>query len=327
MTSASGLNGSVLVTGSSVDDRFLEPLRAAGLEVRNLTHLLSEDELGKELTTSSAYLLGGDEVATATALSETSTLKVIAFLGVGYESFIDVPAATTRGIAVTNTPGTLTNSMAEFTIGQLLNARRRLTQYTEAFMSGRHDTETKQRDLAGTSIGIVGLGTIGTRVAETLRIGFGCDVSYFSRTRKPDVEERLGVTHRPLQELAANSDALVVLTPGNAETAGLIGDAVLENIKPDSLLINTARASIVNPASLLKALESGRVSIAVLDGFYDSDVPEREALLALGMERLLVTGHIGSLTSDARDGMAIMAVQSILNFLTNGTDAHVLNLP
>src|SRR5438874_6609215 len=109
----------VLVTGSSVEDKFFEPLRELGYNIHNPKQLLSEGELSSELADAEGYLLGGDEVASATALASAPALKVVSFLGVGYESFVDVGAARENGIAVTNTPGVLSNSVAEFTIGQL----------------------------------------------------------------------------------------------------------------------------------------------------------------------------------------------------------------
>ncbi len=316
----------VLVTGSSVDGRFLAHLSDAGLRVHNPTHLLTDEELRVELSDTVAYLLGGDEYASGAAMESAEGLKIIAFLGVGYESFIDVQAASRRGILVSNTPGTLTNSVAEFTVGQLLNARRRLTQFTNAFVQGRPGTETKQRDLIGTRVGIVGLGTNGTRIAEILRLGFGCHVNYFSRTRKFDIEDRLGIAYQSLDELMEWAEAYVIMTPGNDSTRDLIGKQEFARIPANSqrLLVNTARSSIVNPKALLEALRSERLSIAVFDGFYDDDCVERSTLLALGQERILVTGHIASLTSDARDAMSAMAVTSILNVLRTGRDDHVV---
>ncbi len=320
------MKNKVLVTGNSVDAKFLAPLTTAGFRVHNPTHILSEQELSIELEDAVAYLLGGDERATESAVKNARDLKVVAFLGVGYESFMDASGISRLGIRITNTPGTLTNSVSEFTVGQLLNLRRRLTQYTNAYMSGKQGTETKQHDLASTRIGIIGLGAIGTRIAETLRQGFGSDIRYFSRTRKPGVEDRLSISYLSLPDLLSWAEAYIVMTPGNDATRGLIGARELAHIPASAgrLLVNTARAFVVDPAALLSALEDGRLAATAFDGFYD-DESDRAKLLALGQERLLVTGHIASLTSDARDGMARKAVQSILNVLSKGDDENVVN--
>jgi lactate dehydrogenase-like 2-hydroxyacid dehydrogenase len=319
------MTGKVLVTGSSISDEYLERLRAARLEIHNPTGLLGEAELKAALNDSVAYLLGGDEIATSAALSQAEKLKIIAFLGVGYESFIDVTAATRHGVLVTNTPCTLTNSVAEFTIGQLINARRRLTQYCNAYRRGERGTEKKQRDLAGHRIGIVGLGAIGTRIAEVLCRGFGVQVSYYSRTQKPAEEERLGIMRcRRITDLAATCDALIVMTSENESSRGLIDESVISAMQPDTVLVNTARPDIVDPAALKQGLSCDRISVAVFDSFYHGEAGKR-LLGQFAEDRLLVTDHIGSLTHDARDGMARKAVGSILNVLHTGDDENVVN--
>lgn len=320
------MKNKVLVTGTSVSDELLTPLRDAGLHIENPVHLLSEDELTAELDGAVAYLLGGDEIATRRALEAAKELKVVAFLGVGYESFIDVKAAAQLGIPVTNTPGTLTDSVAEFTVGQLINANRRLTEYVNLYRSGGSGQEEKQRDLASRTVGIIGLGAIGTRIAEILRQGFNASVVYYSRTRKPETEDRLGVTYVDLHTLAESSSAIVVMTPGNDSTRGLVDSSVLSAVQPGSLLVNTARPEVVDANALHAALSDGRVGVAVVDGFYEG--AEGAKLLAdFGPDRLLVTGHIASLTTDARDGMARKAVSSILNILNSGTDEYIVVPP
>jgi glyoxylate reductase len=314
----------ILVTGNSVADEFLRPLVDAGYQIRNPTHLLSEEELASELAESAGYLLGGDEAATSRALQNAKDLRIIAFLGVGYESFVDVDAATQLGILVTNTPGTLVDSVAEFTVGQLLNARRRLTQYSNAYRRGEHGTEEKQRDLAHHAVGIVGLGTIGTRIAEILRFGFNASVKYYNRTRRPAEESRLGVSYLPLEELAKSSEALIVMVPGNDSTRALISSQVIESMSPGAILVDTARPEVVDPVALRAGLATGQLSVAVFDGFYDDPIAS-DLLGAFGEDRLLVTGHIASLTHDARDSMARKAVASILNVMRTGDDEYVVN--
>ena len=314
----------VLITGSSIAPEFLGPLEDADLRIVNPSGLLSEDQLAAELADSTAYLLGGDEFASEKALKAGANLKIVAFLGVGYESFVDVGAATQLGIPVTNTPGTLTDSVAEFTIGQLLNVRRLLTSYSNSYRAGKRDFEVKQKNIAGHSIGIVGLGAIGTRIAEMLTAGFGASVSYYSRTRKVEEESRLGLNYLELDELVASVESLILMVPGNDTTRGLIDSALVSKFKEGLLLINTARPEIVQPEALSEGLSSGRVAVAAFDGFYGDGVGE-EIMAKFGEDRLLVTGHIGSLTDDARDGMAKMAVTSILNILNSGSDKHVVN--
>jgi lactate dehydrogenase-like 2-hydroxyacid dehydrogenase len=319
----------VLVTGTSVAEKFLKPLTTLGLSIDSAPELLNETELGARLHGATAYLLGGDEFVSPAALARAGKLKVIAFLGVGYESFVDAVEATRLGIPVTNTPGTLTQSVAEFTIGQVLNATRRLTFHCEA---ARHaaagsevPAEQKCHDLAALRVGILGLGAIGTRIAEILATGFGCKVAYFSRTRKPFEEQRLGLSYFELPALMERSDLLIVMTAGNESTRGLVNATNIDRLPKGAILVNTARPDIVEPNALLSALRSDRVSTAVFDGAYDDTFADAGSLLAFPQDRLLFTRHIGSLTHEARDGMARKAVQSIVNVVSKGTDEYIVN--
>lgn len=314
----------VLVTGSSARADLLQPLIDHGCIIDNPTDLLSEAALAAKLKNVEAYLLGGDEVATAGALSAASKLRVVAFLGVGYGNFVDAKAARSLGIHVTNTPGTLTQSVAEFTIGQALNAVRRLGAYSSAARTDGPE-EVKRHELAALPVGIVGLGAIGTRIAEILTAGFGCKVSYWSRTRKAKEESRLGLRYLERLELFRNSKLVIVMTPGDASTTGLVGAAEVGQMPTGTILVNTARPEIVDPTALLGGIKSGRIDTAVFDKFYDESVAEQKELLSIGEERLILTRHIGSLTHEARDGMTVKAVNSILNVLRRGDDEYVVN--
>ncbi|WP_054814755.1 2-hydroxyacid dehydrogenase [Nocardia arizonensis] len=315
----------VLVTGSSIDPKFLKQLESEGCVVRTVAEeLRTEDALIRALDNVRIYLLGGNEVATAEVIRSAPDLELIAFLGVGYESFMDVDAVRERGIRVTNTPNISSNSVAEFTIGQLLNCRRRLTEYSIQYSNGLDGDEEKLRDVRGHSVGIIGLGGIGTRIAEILTRGFGAEVCYYSRTRKRDVEDALGITYRELTELFSTVESVIVMTPGNRETAGLIGDDQLCRLSEGSVLVNTARAEVVDPYGLLEHLNSGRLGAAAFDGFYRDDLPVTWELKKMQPSPLSITGGIASLTHDARDGMAERTVRSILNFLRDGTDEFLV---
>lgn len=315
----------ILVTGTSVREELLNPLREAGYVVDNPQHLLSEDELGAALAGASGYLLGGDEFASRAALSKAKDLKVIAFLGMGYESFIDAPAAADLGILITNTPGTLSNSVAEFSIGHLLNATRRIGFYSSLFEKGKTGTEEKQHDVASLHVGVVGLGGIGTRIAEILRRGFGSRVSYFSRTRKPDLEKLLDISFVELPSLVSQVDVLILMASGGADSKGLLSSEVLNGSRNGLILINTARPELITPSALHAGLLSGKIAYAGFDGFYDDTEELTATLKEFIPEKLTVTGHIASLTHEARDGMARLATRSIVNILSTGKDDHIVS--
>lgn len=169
----------ILVTGTSVRDELLQPLKDEGWHVNNPTGVLSESELREALADKEGYILGGDEIATRQALSNASNLKIIAFLGMGYEKYVDSQVARELNITITNTPGTLSEAVADLTIGHLLCSVRKIHYYAHLFETGQEGMEEKQRDITALHHGILGMGGIGSRVAEILTKGFNANVSYF----------------------------------------------------------------------------------------------------------------------------------------------------
>lgn len=315
--------GTILVTGTGIDMTLLEPLERQGYTVRRPSPLLDEDELIRELRGAVAYLHGGEERATAWALEKArETLRVVAFLGVGYENFVDVAAADRLGIAVTSTPGAATDAVATFTVGQIINANWRIPQYLGNRFPDWQGPRELPHELAARTIGIVGMGAIGTRIAELLTRGFGVPVAYYNRTRKVRLERELGISFLPLHELAEHSDILVVMVPETEKTRSMIDAGVVARMRPGTVLVNTARPAVVDPAALYDGMAEGRVGLAVFDGFYHRDSPAAARLLAEFGDRLLVTGHIASHTRETMDRMVRQAVRSIENVLVSGSDDH-----
>jgi lactate dehydrogenase-like 2-hydroxyacid dehydrogenase len=317
-------NGTVLVTGASVHQHYLDQLRAAGLTVINPPasfppDVLQESVLREILSECDAYLLGGDEVASRSVLAAAPRLKVVAFLGVGYRSFVDAEAAADLAIAVTNTPGVVANSVAEFAVGELIAARRKIIDY----IVDPELTQQNRRDLAGHVVGLVGLGAVGTRIAEILTIGFRARVCYFSRTRKPETEAALGITYLPLRELVSEVEDLVVAVPDTPQTISMIDQDLLAAARTRLSVINLSRPEIIAPKALRWGLQNERLESVWFDDYYRDPTPD---LIDLRKDpRIKVTPHIASLTHDARDAMAAMAVSSLLNVLLRGSDQHIVN--
>jgi glyoxylate reductase len=318
--------GTILVTGTGID---LSPLRPLALSLglvlrRPACDHLSEDQLASELRNAVAYIHGGEERATERVLrAAKETLKVVAFLGVGYENFVDVAAADALGIVVTNTGGAATESVATFTVGQIINANWRITQSLGNRYPDWHGPEELPHELSTRTVGIVGMGAIGTRIAEIMK-AFRALVVYFSRTRKEDVEERLGLEFLPLRDLAEQSDILVVMVPETDQTRGMIDADVLAGVRKGAILVNAARPAVVDPEALHDALRKETVAVAVFDGFYHRDSAAGRRLLEDFSDRLLVTGHIASHTREAMDRMVGQAARSIANVLSNGADEHAV---
>ena len=175
----------VLVTGP-VSEKVLKKLQDQGfeLDVRALKDLVDGDELIKALKGKHAHIYGGYESMDAKAINSADCLKVIAFVGAGYENFVDVNAATRKGILVTNTPGANTQSVAEMTIGLMLSCMRHIPYLNEGVRQGKWNTSLEGSEIRGKVLGIIGMGNIGKRVAEIAYYGFGMKIVYYSRTIK-----------------------------------------------------------------------------------------------------------------------------------------------
>ncbi|GLW96530.1 D-isomer specific 2-hydroxyacid dehydrogenase [Microtetraspora sp. NBRC 16547] len=315
----------ILVSGAGIDERLLRPLYDLGFQVVPIgrEEPLTAQALRRELAGAVAYLHGGDEHVSEEALELADDLKVIAFLGVGYETFVDVAAVRRRGILVTNTPAAAMDAVAEFTVGQIINANRRIPRHLGTLHPHWAGAEELPGELVSKKIGIVGLGRTGTQIAKILRCGFGCRVSYYNRTRREDQEQALGVRFRQLSELAEWSDILVVMVSGNAETAGMIDRRILGRVRPGTILVNTARPSVVDPEALRDALAAGRLGMAVFDGYYQDSSVAKDLLNDFG-DRMYVTGHIASHTKQSMERMAGQAVRSVVNVLSGLPDPNVV---
>ena len=259
-------------------------------------------------------------------LDDAPRLRVVSNMAVGYDN-VDVDAASRRGIYVGNTPGVLTETTAEFAFALMLAFARRVPQGDRMVRDGRWKTWGPMTllgsDLRHATLGIVGLGRIGQIVAAMAR-GFEMRVVYCSRTRKPDVETRLGIEYVPtLEALLAQADYVSLHVPLNPETRRLIGEAQFGAMRPNAVLINTARGEVVDQQALVAALESGRLGGAALDVADPEPMAPNDPLLKL--DNVLVTPHIASASRATRLKMATMAAQNIVDVLEGRRPTHCVN--
>ena len=317
-----------LFTGGLLEPTDVEKMAAKGIVVSIARPDLDESELASLLSGKDAYILGGVEHVTARVLEHADQLKVIAFLGVGYHAFIDTPAATRRGIAVTNAPGANSRAVAEFAIGLMLDAWRRITYLTDATKAGRWE-EDKRQNLYGKTLGVVGLGNIGSIVARIASHGFGMRVVYSGPRSKPAAERDLGAVRLPLDELLAQSDVVTLHAPYGPETEGMLDAQRLARIKPGAVIVNTSESELIDATALRNALLSGRVRAVAMDGYYVEPTPAPEddklGLLALPHDRVLVTPHTANATAESFQAMLQANVDAIVNVLGTGRDQRVVN--
>lgn len=318
----------MLFTGGTLSEADVERIKELGFDLIVARADLTEDELVSALDGVHIYILGGAEKATARVLDSATSLQILAFFGAGYQSFVDTDAATRNGICVTYTPGANARSVAEFTMALMLDAAKRLTYLIERTKGGDWP-EYRAGDLANRTLGLIGIGNVGTRVAAMASKGFDMRVLYTALTRKPDIERDLGVTHASFDELLTTSDVISVHATYGPETIGLIGASELQKMKRNGILINCARAELVDPAALCAALENRQIGIAAFDGYYIEPVPSPQAdpfgLIRLSSEQFIVSPHTAYLTSDSMTAMLDMSLTSISNLYSTGHDNHIAN--
>jgi lactate dehydrogenase-like 2-hydroxyacid dehydrogenase len=240
--------------------------------------------------------------------------KLIANYGVGFEH-IDIEAAKAKGIAVTNTPGVLTDATADLALTLILMAARRAGEGEREVRAGRWTgwgpTHLLGASLRGKTLGLVGFGRIGIATARRAFHGFGMKIAYYGRRETlPDVARELDARFYPdLGELLAASDVVSLHTPGGAETANLIDAQALAAMKPGGYLINTARGGVVDHAALAEALRSGQLAGAGLDVFpQEPKIPEE----LLGLENVVLLPHLGSATRETRVAMGERALANVV---------------
>ncbi len=248
-------------------------------------------------------------------LDRLPRLRVVANYAVGYDN-VDVPAARERGVAVTNTPGVLTEATADLTWALLLAAARRLREGLELAAGGEWEG-WKPDQLLGSGLqekrlGILGAGRIGSAVARRAP-GFGMDVLYWSRSANPELERAVGARREEdLGRALEACDAVSVHLPLTGETEGLLDAEALGRMRPGAVLVNTARGGIVETEALARALRDGPLAAAGLDVYPDEpEIPRplRE------LESAFVLPHLGSATREARAGMWRIARDNVRRVL------------
>ncbi|RMC36516.1 2-hydroxyacid dehydrogenase [Paracoccus alkanivorans] len=227
------------------------------------------------------------------------SLKAIANFGVGYDA-IDVEAASSRGIRVTNTPDVLNDDVADLAVAMWIAQARDFEPAMQHLRSGDWGRGRKlplARKASGRKVGILGLGRIGREIADRLA-GFKCEIHYQSRSRKDTPE---GWTyHADPVDLARAADDLFVAVVGGPQTEGFVSAEVIEALGPDGVIVNISRGTVIDEEALIAALESGAIRGAALDVFKGE--PQVDPRL-IGMKNLLPLPHIGSATAETRAAM------------------------
>jgi hydroxypyruvate reductase len=253
-----------------------------------------------------AVAASGESKLPAELVGRLPALEIVAVMGVGYDG-IDVPACKARGAMVTHTPDVLNDDVADLALGLMLCAARQLPaadRYVRAGEWAAKGPMPLARKMSGARCGIVGMGRIGKAIAQRA-LAFGMSIAYTARSAKADLPFRFFPN---AQALAAESDFLVVITPGGAGTKHMIDAKVLRALGKKGILVNVARGSVVDETALIEALEQGVIGGAALDVFENEPhVPERLRALP----HVVLVPHIGSATTSTRQAMADLALANL----------------
>jgi D-3-phosphoglycerate dehydrogenase len=301
----------------------IDLLTAAGVEVDNRPGLKG-DELKAALRAADAAIVRSQPKLTAEYFDDVGRLRAVARAGVGVDN-IDVPAATRRGVVVMNTPGGNTVSAAEHTIALLLAVARRIPAADAAMKAGGWDrTRFVGTEVAGKTLGVVGLGRIGREVARRAR-GLDMRVIALDPFVTPAKAAELGYdTAAGLDDLLPRVDFLTVHVPLGDDTRSLIGARELGLMRPTARVLNVARGGIVDERALADALAAGTIAGAGVDVFTaEPVVPDNPLLKA---PNVVLTPHMGASTLEAQENVALEAAQLIADFLLKGQVANAVNM-
>ena len=246
-------------------------------------------------------------------------LKVISNYAVGFNN-IDVKAAGNRKIMVTNTPGVLTNTVAEHAMGLIISIAQRIPEADRFVRAGKFSGWKPMlllgADLRGKILGIIGMGRIGQSVAKIAQAGFGMEVIYYDKFKNPKYK------FMPIAKILKTADVISVHVPLLPSTKHLIGKAELKLMKKTAYLVNTSRGPVIDEKALVRALAKKQIAGAALDVF------EREPKLMPGLKRLenvVLTPHIASASIETREKMAVMAAQNLIDALDGRKPKNLVN--
>jgi len=295
-----------------------EPINAVGVEylrkkrvnVYELPPGSNEENLMELIGEADGLITRGSIRITREMMERSPRLKAVGVHGQGCDH-VDLKAAKELGKVVCNTPDALTVTVAEMTLALTLAAFRNVVSADKAVRAGQWNRKYGDLiglELAGKTVGIVGMGRIGTATAKRLR-AFDAEVVYWSRTRKPEAEQELGVTWVELDELLKSCDVVSLHVPGTDETQHLIGERELGLMKQGVILVNMARGMVVDEDALIRALRSGKIRAAALDVFEKEPISPENPLMK--MDNVILTPHLGACNLEGMQRMAVQVAEGV----------------
>ena len=290
------------------------------LEVTVVNGALADDLLAD----AEAIIVRSATKVTPEVMGKTPKLRVVGRAGVGVDN-VDVEVATERGIVVMNTPSGNTISTAELTFSMLMALARKIPQAHMSMKSGKWDRKAfAGTELSGKTIGILGMGRIGSQVARRA-IAFGMRVLAFDPYLSMSKARALQVELLELDEIFERSDFITVHMPLSDETRDMLGADAFSKMKDGVCVVNCARGGIINEADLVTAVKSGKVAGAALDVYDAEPLPEDAELREL--PQVVMTPHLGASTKEAQESVGLEVAEAVADYLVNGTVRNAVNMP
>lgn len=310
----------ILIT-EPIDKKGISFLTEQGYEIR-MGSGITEDVLIKEGADCDGILTRNGNI-TEGVLKACLKLKVVAMHGVGVDC-IDVEAATRLGIQVTNAAESNQRSVAEYAVGLILMLAKRAIHYNNGLKNGNMEVRKLYgSDVTGKTLGIIGMGNIGTQVAKIASFGLNMNVIGYSRKIRGKKKTDYALLTDNMEEVISSADFLSLHLPGSPSTRHIIGERELAFMKPDAFLINTGRGEIIDEEALIRVLKEHRIMGAALDVF-EGNLPKPDNPL-LHMEHVIVTPHTAAFTAEALERMAYQSALGISEVLEKRPVSYPVN--
>jgi D-3-phosphoglycerate dehydrogenase len=312
----------VLVTDPIARDG-IEILKAAGLDVEERLGL-SPEELLEAIQDADGLVIRSNTRVTQEVVNSAKKLKVVGRAGTGLDN-VDIAACNKRGIVVMNTPGGNTNSAAEHSIAMIMALSRHIPQATASMKAGKWEKKRfSGQEVAGKTLGIIGIGRIGSIVSQ-LALGLKMQVVAYDPHIRPEMAKKLGVELTDLDDVLARADYISIHTPLTAETKGFVNAQLFDKMKDGVMILNCARGGIINEQDLYVAIKSGKVAGAALDVFETEPTGKEHPLFS--MDQFICTPHLGASTIEAQENVAVAIARQISDYLTKGEVRNAVNMP
>ena len=308
----------VLFTGCTFNGETLKSLEEKNIIVVNGRIDYSEEELNDKLKEFDCYINGGDEICTSKVIENNKHLKLISFMGTGYQKYIDVPTAKQYNIPVSYTPSANAKAVAEYAVALILDSVKKIT-FSNNQVKRKEWNKIKTFNLEGKTLGIIGMGAIGTHIAKILCDGFGMKLIYNSQTSKENIDKKYNTQMVSLDEIFKSSDIISVNATYNENNIGMITQKQLELMKQQVVLVNTARQELIDKKDLYDYIINNKGCSVAMDGFYKEPITKetKEEFLNLSDEQFLITPHNAYNSKDAVYEMERMLIESLDDVLNN----------